>query len=97
MRAEPSRLQLSVAGKTERCLRSVRNISLICESKLSKNHLLEVVTLYQQPELTCRVQVIAAPTLIKLFPWPVRRLIGDITNTDKVLSSWGWQRVKTVR
>ncbi len=89
MRAEPYWLQLYVAGNTEQSLRSLRNIRRICESKLSKDYLLEIFDLYQQPELASRVQVIAAQTLIKLFPLPVRRLVGDMTNTDKILSSLG--------
>ena len=90
------RLQLYVAGNTERSLRTVRNIRRICDDRLADGYTLEVFDLYQQPELASRVQLSAAPTLIKLLPLPVRRLVGDMADSDKVLSSLGLATAKTV-
>ena len=90
------RLQLYVAGNTKRSLRTVRNIRRICDDRLADGYTLEVFDLYQQPELASRVQLSAAPTLIKLLPLPVRRLVGDMADSDKVLSSLGLATAKTV-
>lgn len=96
MGEESYRLQLYVAGNTERSLRTVRNIRRICTDRLADDYTLEVFDLYQQPELASRVQVIAAPTLIKLLPLPVRRLVGDMADSERVLTSLGLATAKTV-
>lgn len=89
MRDEPYRLHLYVAGNTERSLRAVRNIRRLCDERLHGNYSLEVFDLYQEPQLAADVQVLAAPTLIKLLPLPVRRLVGDLANRDKVVAALG--------
>ncbi len=78
-------LRLYVAGTTPRSLRAIANVKEICEQHLKGRYELEVIDLYQQPVLTQGEQIIAAPTLIKKLPEPLRRIIGDMTNTEKVL------------
>ncbi len=78
-------LRLFVAGSTLRSQRSIENLRRVCDQYLAGQVDLEVIDIYQQPELAERYQVIAAPTLIKLLPLPVRRIIGDLSETDRVL------------
>ena len=78
-------LKLYVAGTTSRSVRAISNIKRICESHLKGRYLLEVVDIYQRPVLAKGEQIVAAPTLIKHLPFPLRRLIGDMADTDRVL------------
>ena len=78
-------LKLYVAGTTSKSVRAISNIKRICESHLKGRYLLEVVDIYQRPVLAKGEQIVAAPTLIKHLPVPLRRLIGDMTDTDRVL------------
>lgn len=80
-------LRLYVAGTTPQSVRAISNIKKICEENLSGRYELEVVDLYQQPQLAQGEQIIAAPTLIKKLPLPVRRIIGDMSNTEHVLAA----------
>ena len=81
----PHRLRLFVTGSTIRSRRAIENLRRICAAELAGKVELEVVDIYQQPELAERHQIIAAPTLIKLLPLPVRRIIGDLSDTERVL------------
>lgn len=84
--AQPShRLRLFVAGTTLRSQQAIENLRQICAEHLDGNVDLEVIDIYQQPELAAQHQVIAAPTLLRLLPLPVRRIIGDLSRTEKVL------------
>ncbi len=78
-------LRLYVAGTTPNSVRAISNIKEICEKHLKGRYELEVVDLYQQPGLASGEQIIAAPTLIKKLPLPLRRIIGDMSAVDKVL------------
>lgn len=78
-------LRLYVAGLTVRSTAAIRNVRQICEDNLKGRYDLEVVDLYDQPTLARGEQIIAAPTLIKRLPFPLRRLIGDMADTEKVL------------
>lgn len=78
-------LRLYVTGATPRSLRAIQNIRRICEEHLKDRYSLEVVDVYQQPVLAKGEQIIAAPTLIKYLPTPLRRFIGDMANTDRIL------------
>ena len=78
-------LKLYVAGTTSKSVRAISNIKRICESHLKGRYLLEVVDIYQRPVLAKGEQIVAAPTLIKHLPSPLRRLIGDMADTDRVL------------
>jgi circadian clock protein KaiB len=78
-------LRLYVAGTTPRSARSVANIKDICELHLRGRYALEVIDIYQQPGLAGEDQIVAAPTLLKKQPLPVRRLIGDLSDRARVL------------
>ena len=78
-------LRLVVAGSTERSRRAIENLRRVCADHLRGEIDLEVIDVFQHPELAEKYQVIAAPTLIKLLPLPVRRIIGDLSQGDRVL------------
>ena len=78
-------LRLYVTGMTPRSARAVKNLQLICDEYLKGRYDLEVVDIYQQPALVRGEQIIAAPTLIKKLPLPMRRIIGDMSNRERVL------------
>ncbi len=78
-------LRLFVAGMTARSTRAVANILAICEEHFAGAYELEVVNLYERPSLAAGEQIIAAPTCVKAFPLPQRRIIGDMSNTGRVL------------
>lgn len=78
-------LRLYVAGMTSRSARAVENVRAFCEKHLEGRYELQVIDVYQQPALAKSEQLIAAPTLIKKLPLPLRRLIGDMSNEDRVL------------
>ncbi len=78
-------LRLYVAGTTTQALRAISNIKRICEEHLQGRYELQVVDLYQQPQLAQGEQIIAAPTLIKRLPLPLRRIIGDMSNEERIL------------
>jgi len=82
-------LQLFVTGHTEKSVRAVRNVTRLCEQHLHGHYDLKVVDLYQQPELAAEHQLVAAPTLIKTFPLPPRKLIGDMSDSRRVLAGLG--------
>ena len=79
-------LRLFVTGQTSRSVRAIENIRQICERHWKDRYDLEVVDIYQQPEMAARHQLIAAPTLVKELPLPVRRLVGDMSDNSRVLS-----------
>ncbi|RJQ23277.1 MAG: thiol-disulfide isomerase [Nitrospiraceae bacterium] len=78
-------LKLYVTGMTPRSMKAVMNIKGICEEHLKGRYELEIVDIFQQPVLAKGEQIIAAPTLIKKLPLPIRKFIGDMSNTDKIL------------
>jgi circadian clock protein KaiB len=78
-------LKLYVAGVTPRSSGAIRSITDLCETYLKGRYALEIIDIYQQPTLAAGEQIIAAPTLVKKLPLPLRRLIGDMANQDKVL------------
>src|SRR5689334_5285153 len=78
-------LRLYVTGMTPRSTDAIARIKAICEEHLAGRYDLEVIDIYQQPTLAKGEQIIAAPTLIKKLPLPLRRIIGDMSNRDRVL------------
>ena len=82
-------LRLYVSGITPRSTEAIRNIKLICEKYLPGQYDLEVFDIYQQPEVTSAQQILAAPTLVKESPHPLRRLIGDLSDTERILQRLG--------
>ena len=83
------RLRLYVAGSSPNSLRALTNIRRICEEHFEDHYDLEVVDLYKQPALAKEEQIVAAPTLVKRLPPPLRKIIGDLSNTDRVLRGLG--------
>ena len=83
----PSRyiLKLYVAGQSPKSVNAIANIKKICEENLQGRYQLEVIDLYQQPHRAQDEQIIAMPTLIKKLPPPLRRIIGDLSNAERVL------------
>ena len=78
-------LRLYVTGMTPRSCQAIRNLQTICDERLAGRYDLDVIDIYQQPILTIGEQIIAAPTLIKKLPLPMRRLVGDMSDRDRVL------------
>jgi circadian clock protein KaiB len=83
------RLRLFISGATQRSTRAIANIKEIGETRLHGNYELEVIDAYQQAELVRDQQVVVLPTLIKELPLPLRRLVGDLSDEDKVLLGLG--------
>lgn len=82
-------LRLFITGASPNSSRAIANLKEICEKHLKGNYELEIIDVYQQPLIAQSEQVIALPMLIKMSPSPVRRLIGDMSNTEKVLRGLG--------
>lgn len=78
-------LRLYVTGTTPRSTRAVQNIRSLCDRHLEGRYDLEIIDIYQQPRLASGDQIIAAPTLIKELPQPIRKVIGDLSNEQQVL------------
>ncbi len=78
-------LRLYVAGLTERSVAAIESVKRTCEEHLRGRYELEVVNIYDEPTLAKGEQIIAAPTLIKKLPLPLRRLIGSMADTQKLL------------
>jgi circadian clock protein KaiB len=78
-------LRLYVTGQTPRSAASIRNLRDVCDEYLEGRFELQVIDLYQRPELAKEAQVVAAPTLIKRLPLPLRRLVGDLSDKREVL------------
>ncbi len=78
-------LRLYVAGQTSKSVRAFANLKQICETHLAGQYRIEVVDLLESPHLGQRDQIVAIPTLIRKLPEPVRKIIGDLANTERVL------------
>lgn len=78
-------LRLYVAGQTPKSLLAFANLKRICDEHLAGAYAIEVIDLATQPELAQRDQVVAIPTLIRHLPEPMRKIIGDLSNTERVL------------
>ena len=79
------KLRLYVTGKTSRSERAIENLRKICESELKGDYTLEIVDVLERPQLAEEEKILATPTLIKELPVPIRRIIGDLSDTEKVL------------
>ncbi len=82
-------MRLYITGATQHSMVAVKNIKNICNTYLAGNYSLEIIDVYQQPDLAISQDILAAPTLIKLQPEPVQKLIGDLSDTAKVLAVLG--------
>jgi len=78
-------LKLYVAGQSPKSVNAIANIKKLCEAYLQRRYVLDVIDLYQQPQLAQGEQIIAVPTLVRKLPSPLRRIIGDMSNTERVL------------
>jgi circadian clock protein KaiB len=89
-------LRLFVTGTTPQSSRAIANIKRICEEYLKGRYELEVIDLYQQPELAKGEEIIAAPTLIRKLPLPLRRIIGDMSSIEKIIVGLDLKEIKKV-
>jgi circadian clock protein KaiB len=78
-------LRLYVAGQTPRSLQALSNLRRICEEHLAGRYRVEVIDLLQKPQLAAGDQILAIPTLVRAIPKPARKIIGDLSNTERVL------------
>jgi len=78
-------LRLYVAGQTPKSMAALANLKKLCEKHLAGRYTVEVIDLMKDPALAQRDQIIAIPTLIRHLPEPLKRIIGDLSNTEKVL------------
>ena len=78
-------LRLYVAGQTPRSLAAFANLKKICEQHLAGQYSIEIIDLLEEPALAAGDQILAIPTLVRKLPEPVRKIIGDLSNTEKVL------------
>jgi circadian clock protein KaiB len=79
-------LRLFITGATPRSVRAIANLRQVCDEHLEGAYDLEVVDLYQDPEAAKKYQIIAAPTLVRMLPLPLRKIIGDLADHEKVLA-----------
>src|SRR6476660_7108143 len=86
-------LRLYVTGSTPRSSRAIQSIRTLCEEHLAGRYDLEVIDIHQQPVLARGEQIIAAPTLIKHLPAPLRKVVGDLSDSDRVLMGLDLQPV----
>ena len=78
-------LRLYVAGQSPKSLRAIENLTVICEEHIAGEYEIEVIDLLEQPRLAKDDEIVAVPTLIRAVPEPVRRIIGDLSDTARVL------------
>jgi circadian clock protein KaiB len=78
-------LRLYVAGQSPKSLTAFANLKKICEEHLQGRYSIEVIDLVQQPQLAAGDQIVAIPTLVRKLPEPLRRIVGDLSNTEKTL------------
>jgi circadian clock protein KaiB len=83
--AEIYLLRLYVAGQTPKCMMAFVNLKKICEEHLAGKYQIEVIDLLENPRLASGDQILAIPTLVRKLPEPVRKIIGDLSDTERVL------------
>jgi circadian clock protein KaiB len=83
---ERAMLRLYVAGQSPKSLRAIENLTVICEEHMAGEYELAVIDLLEEPRLAKEDEIVAVPTLIRAAPEPVRRIIGDLSDTDRVLA-----------
>ncbi|HTY23554.1 MAG TPA: circadian clock KaiB family protein [Desulfomonilaceae bacterium] len=79
-------LRLYVAGTSRRSLRAMQNLKKLLDEELEGQYELEIIDIYQQPIFAKEGQIVAAPTLVKELPEPLRKIVGDLSNAEKVLA-----------
>jgi len=94
-RAKPEwQLRLYVAGKTSRSIAALENLKNLCETHLAGRYSIEIVDLLVNPQLAAGDQILAVPTLVRKFPEPIRKIIGDLSNEERVLVGLDVQPVR---
>ncbi|HET7586466.1 MAG TPA: circadian clock KaiB family protein [Gammaproteobacteria bacterium] len=83
--AETVHLRLYVAGQTEKSVAALANLRKLCEAHLAGKYTIEVIDLTQNPQLAEGDQILALPTLVRRLPPPLKKIIGDLSNTERVL------------
>ena len=78
-------LRLYIAGQTPKCITAFANLKKLCEERLGGNYSIEVIDLLKKPQLASGDQILAIPTLVKQLPSPMRKIIGDLSDTERVL------------
>ena len=78
-------LKLYVAGQSPKCVAAIANLRKLCEEHLPGRYRIEVIDLQQNPQLARTDQIVAIPTLVRKLPAPMRKTIGDLSNTERVL------------
>lgn len=90
-------LRLYVAGKTEKSVTALTNLKKYCEEHLKGQYKIEVIDLLEKPQLAEGDQILAIPTLVRKVPEPIRKIIGDLSNEEKVLVGLNIRPVNTQR
>jgi circadian clock protein KaiB len=78
-------LRLYVAGQTPKCIAAFANLKKLCEERLGGNYSIEVIDLLKKPQLASGDQILAIPTLVRRLPQPIKKIIGDLSDTERVL------------
>ena len=78
-------LRLYVTGRSPKCVRAIENLQLTCEQHLAGRYHIEVVDLLENPRLAADDQILAVPTLVRKLPPPIRKIVGDLSDTDRLL------------
>ena len=78
-------LRLYVAGQTPKSIVALANLKRICEEHMNGQYKIEIIDLMENPQLAQKDQIVAIPTLVRELPSPLKRIIGDLSNTDRVL------------
>jgi circadian clock protein KaiB len=78
-------LRLYVAGQTPRSLAAFANLRKLCEEHLAGKYVIEVIDLLEKPQLAGGDQIVAIPTLVRKLPEPIKRIVGDLSNTERTL------------
>ena len=78
-------LRLYVAGQTPKSITALANLKKLCEQHLAEHYNIEVIDLVRNPQLARKDQILAIPTLVRNLPTPIKKIIGDLSNTEKVL------------
>jgi circadian clock protein KaiB len=83
--SEPWELRLYVTGWSPKCLRAAENLRRACEEHLPGRYQIEVVDLLENPRLAAEDQILAVPTVVRKLPQPIRKIVGDLSDTERVL------------
>lgn len=90
---ETWKLRLYVAGQSPKSIRALANLKIVCEQHLKGHYQIEVIDILENPQMARGDQIVAVPTLIRKLVQPVRQIIGDLSNTDRVLVGLALQEV----